>query len=474
LSNDIPIRGPLAILSISRADVVAREIADLELRGQAALDPFNDIPRFSARVAFIALLTLARSPLRVLAAISRAKLGALLQPRHFVAIVSRLPQALAAADSFSRRGVKHIHALDDASAVLAFFIASLTRATVSVAEETSKRFARRARFVAPHDQLAALVEQHAVTQTTDDATIFALDWRALGATAVAVRWMTVRFDAAVAEVTMQTSDGARNVIVKQHRQEPAFALAAAERARNESEALARLSVLMSGHSTVPHVLHSDAVRTTLVLERVAGTSLDTFFASAAREPARLLDAIELAGAWLRAMQAATWSTSNARTLLDATIKTAMSDVALVASRDRVVHKQRRKIERALQSGRTNSAPFIVVGHHGDYWPGNIFIDGARVAVIDFEGFREGLPLEDVAYFLIRTELLSRRFRVNVPGLNERFLRGYGSKVDREALRLFTITKALRTLANETGANLPLPQRVWTRRAIRRALLRAVR
>ena len=70
------------------------------------------------------------------------------------------------------------------------------------------------------------------------------------------------------------------------------------------------------------------------------------------------------------------------------------------------------------------------------------------------------------------ELLARRFRVPIAGLEEAFLRGYG-EVDRDALRLFTITKGLRTLANGTGDNLPLPQRLWMRGVIRGAIRRSL-
>ncbi|HEU4522402.1 MAG TPA: hypothetical protein VFT12_10385, partial [Thermoanaerobaculia bacterium] len=97
-------------------------------------------------------------------------------------------------------------------------------------------------------------------------------------------------------------------------------------------------------------------------------------------------------------------------------------------------------------------------------------------VIDFEGFRDGLWLEDVAYFLIRSDMLRRRFGLPFPDLGQQFFETYapGEKPDREALRLFTLTKGLRTLANGTGDDLPLPQRIWTRRSIRKAVFAAMR
>ncbi len=45
----------------------------------------------------------------------------------------------------------------------------------------------------------------------------------------------------------------------------------------------------------------------------------------------------------------------------------------------------------------------MTGVHGDFWPGNVFIADDLVEVIDFEGTREGLPYEDVAYFLVQLD-----------------------------------------------------------------------
>ncbi len=274
-----------------------------------------------------------------------------------------------------------------------------------------------------------------------DPFLLDLDWTPLGARSLGIRWISSRLDAAVAEVVI---DGLRDVIVKQHRAEPVV-----ERARHEASTLARLP-------NVPRVLLFDEPRATIVMERAPGISLDRLFARA--EPQHLLHALERAGAWLREMQEATLAAADGTALLRHLLATAATDANGDAS-----------LLRALDRG---IAIPPVVGHHGDYWPGNIFVDDERVTVIDFEGFREGLPLEDVAYFLIRVELLARRFRVRVPGLDAAFLRGYGD-VDRDALCLFTVTKGLRTLANDTGGNLPLPQRLWMRNVIRGAIRRAI-
>jgi colanic acid/amylovoran biosynthesis glycosyltransferase len=63
--------------------------------------------------------------------------------------------------------------------------------------------------------------------------------------------------------------------------------------------------------------------------------------------------------------------------------------------------------------------------HGDFWPGNVFVDEGRVTVIDFEGVRSGATDDDLGYFLVHLALyfpppLQRRFR----RLRSRFLGAY--------------------------------------------------
>ena len=202
------------------------------------------------------------------------------------------------------------------------------------------------------------------------------------------------------------------------------------------------------------------------MERAPGSALDALFAGAAPGD-QLSEAVRAAGVWLAAMQSVTRRDVDGRALLDELVSKAVEDAAKL--------KEHRRIAERLEElrRRLSSRPLTVTGHHDDYWPGNIFFDGTRVTVIDFESFRDGLPFEDVAYFLIRCELLGRRFRVPLPHLAERFFDGYspGTPPDADALHLFTLTKGLRSLARGIGDDLPMPQRVWTRRTIRRAVLR---
>lgn len=316
----------------------------------------------------------------------------------------------------------------------------LSPRAVWLAQTLRQRGISEVRAAEPRLQRAAEAVASLLGDARPDTSLLDLDWSPLGVQSIGIRWIATRLDAAVAEVVL---DGSREAIVKQHRAEPVI-----ERARHEAAALARLP-------NVPRVLLFDERRATIVMERAPGAALDRLFARA--EPRRLLPALERAGAWLREMQDATRRDADPA-VLAAVLATAKQDAHGDA-------KLLRALERTVP-------PQPVTGHHGDFWPGNVFVDGDRVTVIDFEGFREGLPLEDVAYFLLRVELLARRFRVRIAGLDAAFFRGYG-EADRDALRLFTITKGLRTLANGTGGNLPLPQRLWMRGVIRGAIRRSL-
>lgn len=279
----------------------------------------------------------------------------------------------------------------------------------------------------------------------------ALPFESLGASLVGVRWITSRINSTAAEATL---DGDRRVIVK--RQD-------AVRAGHEYQMLRAIAAVMHG---VPRVLLFDGQ--SIVMERASGTTLEEL--SRERAP-HLGDGIHAAGAWLAAMQRATLLPGDGGAIVAEVTEEAIGDAAKLARVERVFARNQRRIVEALQLLQKSVTPFTICGHHGDYFPGNVFFDGERVTVIDFEGFRDGHPLEDAAYFALRTEMLRRRFRLS-PGLVERFFEGYGQQVDDAALRLFTMSKGMRTLANGLGYDQPLPQRIWARRTIAKMVLDA--
>ncbi|HVS33092.1 MAG TPA: phosphotransferase [Thermoanaerobaculia bacterium] len=445
---DVEVRLPVAILSAGphRPDVAARA-EELERQGQPVMLVCLDgarhehehtradvlhLPLLSGGILSSVAARLTRNPGRVLRMVMRL-LGA-------PSALLRFPVAVHLARVLPQRGIADLQSSDPMAARLA----SVVR------------------------QLGEL--------TPPDFAALPVDWTRLGARRIGVRWFTQRINSIVAEVSL---DGDRRVIVKRQRTHAGGT--AADRWAHEYRVLSSLAEAMGdGLLTVPRVLLFDEEAATLVMERAPGTALDALFAAAAADQdrmERLAEGIRGAGAWLAAMQAATPGNRDGRALLAELAASAIEDTAKLAARDPAIRRHQRSIVHNLQSleRRLSGGPLTVAGHHDDYWPGNIFFDGSRVAAIDFESFRDGLPLEDAAYFLIRSDMLRRRFRLRLPNLAQRFFEGYcpGQQPDPEALRLFTLTKGLRSLARGVGEDLPMPQRIWTRRTIRAAVLSAI-
>jgi len=279
----------------------------------------------------------------------------------------------------------------------------------------------------------------------------ALPFESLGASRVGVRWISRRINSVAAEASL---DGERRVIVKRQ---------AAAPAGHEYQMLRSIAAVVQG---VPRVLLFDGQ--SIVMERARGETLEEL----ARERApRLEEGLRAAGAWLAAMQAATPRPGDGAALVAEVAEEALVDAEKLARVERVFARNQARIVEAVQLLQRSVTPFAIAGHHGDYFPGNVFFDGERVTVIDFEGFRDGHPLEDAAYFALRTEMLRRRFRLS-PALTERFFEGYAQDIDDAALRLFTMSKGMRTLANGLGYDQPLPQRLWARRMVTKAVLQA--
>jgi len=143
----------------------------------------------------------------------------------------------------------------------------------------------------------------------------------------------------------------------------------------------------------------------------------------------------------------------------------------VAQADEVLERTER-LREWVRPGALN-----VCGVHGDFWPGNIFVEpGGSVQVIDFEGFRAGLPWEDAARFLVHLELffalpgLERRHR-SASSLFLEGLVGQNGGLDPSALALSRIAAALEMLAGTSARPSAGSFRDWRRR---RALLRITR
>jgi tRNA A-37 threonylcarbamoyl transferase component Bud32 len=243
--------------------------------------------------------------------------------------------------------------------------------------------------------LVALIDGHAEPADPEVADLL----RRAGLEGAGVRRVHRRTDSMVVEAL---AGGPQDLILKIQRSRPGESRPPLERARHEFEVLSRLHQDFGG---VPRPLRLVEEAAAVVMERCRGTALDEIVRrgrlARGSEWEGLLAALRHTGEWLRLFQR-----------------------------------------------RTGQA-----GQHGDFWPGNVYIDQDGVQVIDFEGYREGLPWEDPAYFLVHLELFFAW-----PGLRGRFekasaafLDGYldGSRLDRSALDTSLAAKA-RQVLEKTG------------------------
>ena len=423
MNGEVQVRPPLALVSAGphREEVTTR-VDGLEREGQAVTLVCLDRARHDHGATRADVLHLALLSAPILSSFVSRALRDPLRALRAGLIATHLARVLAG------RGIADVQGLDPRGAKIAATVTRLSGAS-------------------PPD-LAAL----------------RVDWSRLGARRAGVRWFSRRINSVAAEVSL---DGDRRVIVKRQ---------PAGQAEHESRMLRSVAEAMPGERlTVPRVLLFDDE--TIVMERARGMELEALFSAAAADRtnlARLEAGLRGAGAWLAALQAATRRDGDGAALVAEVVAAAIVDATKLAGVESVFRRQHARIVEGLQTLQRRLSSPTLTGHHGDYFPGNVFFDGERVTVIDFEGFRDGLPLEDVAYFLLRTDMLRRRFRLPAQ-LTERFVEGYspGQPLDRDALRLFTMSKGMRTLANGLGYDQPLPQRLWARRVVRKAVLGAL-
>lgn len=458
-----------------------------------------DGPLLSIPLAIDSITALLRRPAAVLPVL--AKLLLTMARRSSRAALVRVPLAIHLATTLGRRGIHHVHATGDLSSTIAWIMACTGDVRFSFALEphaallgpklenaafvrdTSERGTETPGVTAqllPHGsesagRLMVLFAQPEDERRTEASPTIGIAWETLGASKVGIRWSSWRHDAGVAEVSLYGGRERRDVIVKRHSRRPPFTESAANRARNEFETLQLLARSMPETASVPHVLLFDEETLTIVMEKAAGEPLDRLFATSNRSRSTLLIAVARAAEWLKIMQSVTRREIDASRYVTDAAALAHRDLRRVAHEDAAVRRRVRLIERRI-TGLTASVAeraTTVAGHHGDFWPGNVFIAPHIVTAIDFEGYREGLPAEDVAYFLIRTELLSRRFGLRAAPLQTAFIDAWGG-IRADELELFTITKALRTYVNTVEGSQSVLQRLWTMRVLRSVLLQTHR
>lgn len=304
-----------------------------------------------------------------------------------------------------------------------------------------------------------------------------------GACAVGVRRVHERPESSVAELLVSDGRRPRHLVLKVQRCPPA-----AESARHEFELLELLHDRFGPHAPygVPRPVRFDEAGAALVMERCRGRPLDDVVRETrgSRDPAAraaLVSAVERAGRWLRLFQQHTareadvlpsgGPASSALAVLLSRARRDLETVSAAGAPGSFVRAARQRVDRL---GQAVAPPAHLVGHHADFWPGNVYVDEGSVEVIDFEGCREGLPYEDAAYFLVqlRPFVAYPTMRGLLGRLERAFLEGYldGRTLDAGMWRLCCTAKALQVLAQTGGPPAGRLRSWWRRRTLQAAAL----
>lgn len=297
----------------------------------------------------------------------------------------------------------------------------------------------------------ALLDRQQQPRTTTAERVAQLDWDQLNICAIGVRRIVERRDSIVADVAVTDGISKRDVIVKLHGD--------LDRARYAYDVLRTLrpdmtATLTDASSTivytVPRALMIDEPHAAVITERAPGETLESMLRRKGTTP---VTSLRRAGTWLRLMQAQTRVDEDGRHILTATVFLALRDLDLAAAGDQTLLRHRQAISDRLRTLESLVAdrPLPVVGYHGDFSPANVFISEGRVVVVNVDDFREGLPLGDVASFLLRLETRFRRYR----DAGAAFLAGYtDASLDPSSLTLFRMASALQLLARSADGVTP--------------------
>jgi colanic acid/amylovoran biosynthesis glycosyltransferase len=287
-------------------------------------------------------------------------------------------------------------------------------------------------------------------------------------------------------IELLAADGRRvhELILKMHRSQPGDSRAAAARAKHEYDVLAWLDHRFSpgdagGSGIALRTPRPFAMRTSdasIVMERCGGDRLDELIRRGRRDPDgeswRSLEcAVEGAARWVHRLQEVSRRRDPvaAHRAWNALVDGALRDLAACPGRTvspRMAGVVRRRLEELRQCAPREAYP---VGCHGDLSPGNIFVAPASVAVVDFEGFHEGLPWEDITYFLVHLQLYFAHplAAARLGRLQDVFLERSGVALDPVALELGRAVAALKALARVRAPS----WRTWLHvRLLRRAAL----
>jgi aminoglycoside phosphotransferase (APT) family kinase protein len=210
---------------------------------------------------------------------------------------------------------------------------------------------------------------------------------------------------------------------------------------------------------VPRTFGMGTSEASIVMERCPGVPLDDLIRRSRRDveaDSSVERAAGSAGAWLRRLHEVTRDpdTTLARRAWNDLLADAWRDLTACESRGlsgRTAASVRRRL-RDMKQGLP--AAVRTVGCHGDFSPGNVFVAPSALSVIDFEGFHDGLPWEDPAYFLVHLELYFARLghRARFERLQAAFLEHLDTPMEPVAYELCRTVAALKALARLSGAS----------------------
>lgn len=284
--------------------------------------------------------------------------------------------------------------------------------------------------------------------------------------AAGIRRVHERPDSSVIELLAADGRTARDLILKVHSPHRGDARAATARAEHEVMVLQHLRSMTDAPRrspdawiyAVPRVVgHAQAA----VVMEPCGGSLLVDLARRARvggtaQREAFLEAVRHTGLWLRRFQEYATCGTGAGSLMRSLVEQAERDLAACGKAGLIGLTERSRILARLQRLSETAAgnlPDQIVGHHGDFWPGNVFVDRRRIVAIDFEGFRQGLPYEDPAYFLVQLDLFFTFpiFASLGKAATRAFLDGYlgTGALDETTYGFCRLVKSLQVLAGDS-------------------------
>ena len=229
-------------------------------------------------------------------------------------------------------------------------------------------------------------------------------------------------------------------------------------AENEYRALRRLwpEFRDSNSLRIPKPLALIPEQAAVVTERCSGIRLDHLIrfraVSFLSSDSELVKVFETVGIWLSRFHSVTDDGRSAEGALERLRSEFAQDLSVcrtLSFEPQLLDMVEDHFERDRHIIQENHG--VVVSEHCDFGPHNIFVDGEKITLIDFEGIRDGFIYGDLSYFLCLVDLMPS-YHLNGPQkvrLKDAFLRGYGSRheIADEVLRLYAVPTLIKLAAH---------------------------